>query len=190
MPRIRSIMEEYLKAFPEERQQLSRLSDLMEKFADDRELISRKNFIGHITASGFIISGSRVLLLHHKFLGKLLQPGGHLEPGEDSPLDGALREIQEETSLTALDYRPFHVNREIPLDIDSHRIPENVKRGEPGHWHHDFRYLFICRDEKQELIIDENESTDYRWVEIDELKNSLTFSAVAGKIRTVFRGQF
>src|SRR5262245_55625991 len=121
MSKIRSIIGEYLAAFPEERKRLNRLSDLIENVSDDRELISRKNFIGHITASGFIISRSRstVLLLHHKTLGKLLQPGGHMEPDEHSPLDGALREIREETYLTSLDHLPFHFNSEVPIDIDT-----------------------------------------------------------------------
>ncbi|HEY6909072.1 MAG TPA: hypothetical protein VI356_06870, partial [Myxococcales bacterium] len=41
---------------------------------------------GHLTGSGFVLdaSRSRVLLLHHKKLGRWLQPGGHGE-GETDP---------------------------------------------------------------------------------------------------------
>jgi len=31
----------------------------------------------------------------------------------------------------------------IPIDIDTHYIPENKKKDERQHFHHDFRYIFI-----------------------------------------------
>ena len=43
---------------------------------------------GHFTASGFVIhpAGDRVLLIHHAKIGAWLQPGGHIDPGDLSPL--------------------------------------------------------------------------------------------------------
>lgn len=38
----------------------------------------------------------------------------------------------------------------LPLDIDTHFIPENPKKQEPSHYHHDFRYVFFL-DEKHDI---------------------------------------
>uniref|UniRef100_UPI0005C248C4 NUDIX domain-containing protein n=1 Tax=Rubrivivax gelatinosus TaxID=28068 RepID=UPI0005C248C4 len=44
----------------------------------------RSSFPWHLTASVFVVDadGRRTLLVEHPTLGRLLQPGGHLEPGE------------------------------------------------------------------------------------------------------------
>jgi 8-oxo-dGTP pyrophosphatase MutT (NUDIX family) len=45
-----------------------------------------------------VVHNGRVLLLKHKKLGVWLYPGGHMEPNE-TPLDTALRETEEETGM-------------------------------------------------------------------------------------------
>jgi 8-oxo-dGTP pyrophosphatase MutT (NUDIX family) len=50
------------------------------------------------TASCFIAFEGKVLLINHKFLGLWLPVGGELEPNE-SPMEGAYREAQEETRI-------------------------------------------------------------------------------------------
>ncbi|MDR3125983.1 MAG: NUDIX domain-containing protein, partial [Candidatus Nomurabacteria bacterium] len=62
----------------------------------DINLTDRKNFKGHFTASIFLLckKTKRVLLLEHKALQTMLQPGGHIEPNE-TPLQAALRELAE-----------------------------------------------------------------------------------------------
>ncbi len=89
---------------------------------------------GHITGSAFVIdAGSgRVLLHHHRRLGRWLQLGGHDE-GEHDPLQTALREAREESGL--LDLMPLQT---AILDVDVHEIPAG--RSEPAHLHHDVRY--------------------------------------------------
>src|SRR5450755_478309 len=64
--------------------------------------------LGHLTASGFVLEATRtrVLLLHHGKLKRWLQPGGHGE-GELEPRLIALREIEEETGLSASDLQAF-----------------------------------------------------------------------------------
>ena len=68
------------------------------------DFASRNHFQpGHITASAFVIDpvAQQLLLHHHKRLGRWLQMGGHLEPGE-SPRTAALREASEESGLRDL----------------------------------------------------------------------------------------
>jgi 8-oxo-dGTP pyrophosphatase MutT (NUDIX family) len=57
------------------------------------------------TASAFIMHPTepKLLLLHHKKIGKWLQPGGHVELDEN-PLQALHHELQEETGLLPKDY--------------------------------------------------------------------------------------
>ncbi len=125
------------------------------------DVLSRYHFRpGHFTASGFVLSDdeSALLLIHHERLGKWLQPGGHIEPG-DTDLEAAVRrEIEEETGLADIS-----LHGEGLFDIDVHEIP--AARGEPHHEHHDLRYLFSSPGTP-----DAGDGVhDARWVPLDEV---------------------
>lgn len=113
---------------------------------------------GHLTGSAWIVSPDRrrVLLTHHRKLGKWLQLGGHAD-GDPDLLTVALREAREESGLTRL--RPLSAE---PFDVDRHWIPE--RKTEPAHWHFDLRFL-IEADPDEPLIVT-HESKDLAWVEI------------------------
>ena len=57
---------------------------------------SRKQARAHFTASAFVIDAecARVCLVEHAKLGRLLQPGGHIEPTDTSVDAAALRELR------------------------------------------------------------------------------------------------
>ena len=164
---LRKLVEQYLLAFPGEKERLEPLIELL-AHATEQEAMSRSHKVGHITASGFVISMSRchLLLIHHKKLQRLLQPGGHMEPADATPLSAARREIAEETHLTSLELIAYHADDQVPFDIDIHSIP--ARGDEPEHLHHDFRFLFHCQDES-EILLNENESEAYTWYPIPEL---------------------
>lgn len=106
------------------------------------DIHSRRTFPGHVTTSALVLDreGRRTLLIHHRALGRWLQPGGHYEP-PDELAASALREAVEETGMSGLAVDPWHGNSGLPVDIDSHRIPARPERGEPEHWHHDIRFV-------------------------------------------------
>jgi 8-oxo-dGTP diphosphatase len=55
--------------------------------------------VRHFTASAIVLDDrDRILLVHHKKVGRWLYPGGHLEPNED-PAQAAQREVLEETGI-------------------------------------------------------------------------------------------
>ncbi len=136
---IRTILDEHTNAFggPEERHAL-----LRRQIANGDDIHSRRTFPGHITTSAFILDarGERALLIHHRSLGRWLQPGGHYEPPEDLAVS-ALREAVEETGADGLVIDSWHRTSGLPVDIDSHRIPARPEWDEPEHWHHDIRYV-------------------------------------------------
>ena len=116
---------------------------------------------GHITGSAFVVDAAtgRVLLHHHRRLGRWLQLGGHDE-GEHDPLATALREGREESGL--IDLTPLSP---AILDVDLHEIPAG--RSEPAHLHHDVRYAL--RTATPAAIAQRAaESVDLAWLDLAE----------------------
>lgn len=143
------------------------------------DVLSRYYFEpGHFTTSGFVMSTdlSHLLLIRHERLRKWLQPGGHIEPGDESIEAAVRREITEETGLT--DLTPIG---EGLFDIDVHDIP--AARGEPHHEHHDLRFLFRSRGEATAG----DGATDIAWIPLDEVADVTKDRSVlraAAKLRT------
>jgi len=110
---------------------------------------------GHFTASGFVVSpnGSSLLLIHHRRLDRWLQPGGHIDPVDLSPIAAAAREVEEETGVATESVLPDLI------DLDIHRIPP--RDPEPVHEHFDLRFAFRALD--ADLIADD-EVKDAIWV--------------------------
>jgi 8-oxo-dGTP pyrophosphatase MutT (NUDIX family) len=108
--------------------------------------VSRDEPSAHFTASAFVIdeAGVQTCLVAHAKLGRLLQPGGHIEPTDDSLEAAAIREAREETALDV----DLHPTAPRPFDVDVHQIPD--RPGEPAHFHLDIRYLLIGRGEPGE----------------------------------------
>ncbi len=180
-------LNDYLHFYPEELSELDLLAQLIDSGED---IFSRKNFTGHITASAFVVnkSSKQVLLLDHKSLDKLLQPGGHIDSEDKNPMDTALREVKEETGLKLRDltYHPAIPSSElIPFDIDTHEIPENKKKSEPFHYHHDFRFVFTTNN--SDVTYDPMESNNYKWVDWEDFKEDPNFKKVSGKIENIFK---
>ena len=83
-----------------------------------------------MTASALVLDPAGRLLLHrHRRLDRWLQPGGHVEDGEDPAL-AALRETEEETGLV-----PRHPGPgPVLVHVDEHPGPDR-------HVHLDLRFL-------------------------------------------------
>jgi 8-oxo-dGTP pyrophosphatase MutT (NUDIX family) len=149
---IRRELAAYLQRFPEDSQFLGFLPQQLEQ--GDLQICSRKNFSGHLTASALLVdaAGTNTFLIHHNFLGRWLQAGGHLDPLE-LPRMGAARELMEETGITNFKLHDWHVEHKTAIDIDSHFIPRNPAKREFSHYHHDFLYVFILNlpNKKQDL---------------------------------------
>ena len=164
---VRRLLDRYAEAFrrPEEEHALLR------RQIDAGDLIhSRRTFPGHVTTSAIVLDsgGRKTLLIHHRSLGRRLQPGGHYEPPEGLA-ESALREVVEETGLTGLALDPWHGASRLPVDIDSHRIPARPERNEPEHWHHDIRYV-VRATERDAVRPDLREVHGAQWRDVADLE--------------------
>lgn len=181
-PGLTAILQTYQSRFPADIPDTVLLGEFLES-TEDGMFFNRKNFVGHITTSAFIIdpSTNEILLLRHKALEKWLQPGGHCEG--DSLLGSALREAIEETGIATaqLLHLPVDTNPEVPFDVDSHYIPANPRKEEDGHYHHDLRYLFHYEGTRDNEY-NELEATGMKWVGFEELKHDAIFGKVVAKI--------
>lgn len=124
---------------------------------DDPFLRSRLD--RHFTGSAWLVSGdgARVLLTHHRKLGRWLQLGGHAD-GDRNLARVALREAGEESGLSGLTLSAA-VDGVAIFDLDRHWIPE---RGTvPGHWHYDVRY--VVRASAGEVFAVSEESLALAW---------------------------
>lgn len=131
--------------------------------------MSADHFVpGHVTASAFVVdrSHTRLLLIHHGNLHLWLQPGGHVDPGEDV-LTAAIREVEEETGVIGdpIDSGVF--------DVDVHPIPPSG--GRPAHNHYDVRFLLEARTED---LVDSDEVLGVRWVAFGDVGEIVTDGSV------------
>ncbi|MEK7068998.1 MAG: NUDIX domain-containing protein [Patescibacteria group bacterium] len=173
-------IERYLFRYPNE--DIKQVVDLIRS---DRTSISRTNSKGHVTVSGVVFHDDQLLLIFHNKLQRLLQPGGHLEDSDTSMRKAAEREIYEETGVVPVTSGLY--TSDEPIHVDIHHIPTNEKKGETGHWHYDF--LFLFETENPEVRIDESEVSGHQWVSLDSVFEDVGLQRVAQKIKHCVHNQ-
>jgi 8-oxo-dGTP pyrophosphatase MutT (NUDIX family) len=119
---------------------------------------SRDQVAAHFTASALVLDeeATSTALVHHRKLRIWVQPGGHLDPVDESLEAAALREVKEETGLEGMLAGPR------PLHLDIHEIPE--REDMPAHLHLDVRFLVFASGD----VTVSEESSDARWVPLEE----------------------
>lgn len=138
----RSCLARYIAEVPDAAARLDDLS--LQLIEEPVQILDRSNMRGHLTASGLVMSPdmTEVLLIDHLVLQRLLPAGGHAEEGPTLQ-DDAVREIAEETGVR--DIEPIGPS---PIDVDTHPIPANPRKGEGDHFHHDFMFAFVARSKE------------------------------------------
>ncbi len=179
--KVQLIVQQYLKQFPEEETKILPLKEYLKKF-DDEKIIDWNNQEGHLTVGAFVYckEKDKFLVLYHKDLEMYLYPGGHVDRLDENLFTASKRELKEETGLENLE--PILIdNIVLPFDIDIHFIPFNKRVNMPGHYHFDFRYLFLV-DDMRDIIMDEEECKNYQWISSNELKKDKNYGSIINKI--------
>lgn len=140
-------------------------ADFASFFADDDGPVARDDGPHHATASAFVFDPSltRILLVFHGKGRFWVQPGGHLEPGDRSVADAALRELREETGVV-----PAALERRHVYDLDHHTLSAAFGRCAS---HLDVGVAMVVADDTVPVVSDESE--DVRWWPLDGLPDDV-----------------
>jgi 8-oxo-dGTP pyrophosphatase MutT (NUDIX family) len=163
---LRDLLEEIRLYRPADDLESRHRDGILELLSTPAPVASRDHYApGHLTAGAFIVdpASKRLLLHHHRRLGRWLQMGGHFEPGE-SARETALRECIEESGLTDLAFLVPGI-----FDLDIHAIPAGK---EPAHLHHDIRYLVATRA-PDSIVRQIEESHDLGWFDLQSAERML-----------------
>lgn len=138
--------------------------DYIDHFYDN--ILTRENQIAHMTSSGLILNDSldKILMIYHNIYNTWTWTGGHAD-GESDMLKVALKEAIEETGVSNI----------VPLtdnlaSIDIIPVYGHIKRGKyvSSHLHLNTSYVLIA-DEKEKLVINEEETSGVNWIEVNRL---------------------
>ncbi len=172
---------QYLEVFSDEGEELRGLGELL---AGGGSAVDRDNFVGHVTGSGIVVHEGKMLLIFHNKLQMFLQPGGHWESGDESIIACASREVEEETGLK-VELHSWHAqNGNIPINIDIHEIPVNLRKQETAHWHHDHLFLFVPTN-PDNITLQAEEVSDYRWSPLNTPFHNRSLDTIAEKIAQI-----
>ncbi len=133
------------------------------------------------SAGGLIGDGAgRLLILKPTYKRGWTVPGGQMEADGETPWEGCRREVREETGLTVAGGRLACVDFLRP------------RPGKPG----GLRFLFDCGslapDQRERIVLQEDEIADHRWATLDEAARLLSgpvgrrVAATLAAARTVY----
>lgn len=117
----------------------------------------------HVTASCFVFSPdlAQTLLCFHRKGGFWVQLGGHVEPGDSSLPQAALREGREESGIADLTLLSEQI-----ADLDRHELGAGFAC--TAHWDVGFAAIVDPRA----VITVSDESNDVRWFPVDRMPDN------------------
>lgn len=140
---------------------------LLQALKNEKDVFTRNNEICHITASCWIVNQEwdKVLLCYHKIYQSWSWLGGHND-GEMNCLEVALKEAKEESGLSHFKV----LNDEKIFSMEILTVDSHYRKGiyVPSHLHLNITYL-LQEDEKDRLIIKEDENSGLCWAKLEDV---------------------
>lgn len=162
------ILSNFVPDCEQEKQDRRRMLELL---GEGRDLLHRDNESAHFTASSWIVSPDRrrALMVYHNIYQSWSWTGGHAD-GESNFLRVALREAQEETSISCV--RPLS---EAPLSLEILPVAPHFKRGKfvCAHVHLNVTYL-LETDPALPLRVKPDENSGVRWFPVEEVLGAVS----------------
>ena len=141
--------------------------DILEK---EPNSLSRDNLINHFTVSSYIVNSTfdKVLFCYHKIYDSYSWLGGHLDGNSDSRYV-CLKEVYEESGIKdAKIILDGLVSLEV-LNVNGHYKKNKYVN---NHLHLNVTYLVVA-NEVDKLTINEEENSDLKWININDLENEV-----------------
>lgn len=163
--KLKSEIESYIPKTIEEKMNKQLILISMEEKKE--VLLKRECLLNHFTTSALVFDEKKehILLVHHNIYKTWAFIGGHAD-GNPNLLEGAIKEVKEETGLE--DVRPYQ--KEIAA-IDILTTSAHYKNGKyvPSHLH--FNVMYILQGNiKNEIRKKPDENSDVKWIEIEEME--------------------
>ena len=159
-------IEQIEKYNPVDEQEKKNKEIILDFINKNDDVLVRDNEIENITRSGIIVNKLRtkVLMIHHNIYNSWGWTGGHAD-GDSDLIYVSIKEAKEETGIK--EARP--ITNDI-CSIDILPVNAHIKRGKyvASHLHLSVAYILEA-DENEELVVKEDENSDVKWVDIDNV---------------------
>lgn len=176
-------LQSFEKYIPKCEQEKTDRKSILEFIERNNDCLERTNLVAHITSSAIVVNKdmNKVLFAHHNIYNSWAWVGGHNDSNPDL-LHVAIKEAREETGIVNI--QPY--NDKI-LGIDVIYVRNHIKNGTyvSDHLHLNAMFLLVG-DEKDELIVKEDENSGVRWFLISEVMNYVN----EDRIKAVYQKAF
>jgi len=127
---------------------------------------------GHFTASAFCLSPEMdaLLLIFHPAFKRWIQPGGHFDPMDTTPISAAKRELFEETGVEEVEALGV-------IDLDVHEVPP--LKGLAAHLHGDLRFWMRAKTRKRTPPADAHSA---KWISLNDIESVETDRSVLAAV--------